>query len=1121
MVMKRILAIILASVLLMGSLPVVHATETEEIPVAESTAPVETTEPGADAEQIITGEICAEGTTEEGLMYTVDETSVTITGYTGTAIELEIPAIIEEKPVTVIGAEAFKNCKKLELLVLPETITKVSKNGFYNCGLWHVLFAGTEEQWYEISVAAGNSALTDATAHFEVGRGVIIPGTQVSCTELPLLECTECGDILYDAAYEGSHNFVDGFCTICRQGEEYSYAAQDGQVTITGYHGTRTEVEVPATILGMPVTAIGDGAFQDQVTIEKITVPQGVTSLGEYAFAYCTKLKEITIAESVQTIGAAAFTCCDQLPSVVIPEGVTRIAMDTFFNCPKLESVTVPDSVTYIGDYAFGSCYVLKGIHIPEGVTYIGDYAFRFCKALKVIDLPTSLENIGECTFSGCYNLKYIHIPAGIAKVSYEAFHQCKNLVTVSIPASVTTIDSRAFAECEKLTCVVYTGTEAQKGEMTIGSSNGRLKNALWHLNGQCCKPAVSQATQADNGKPLIRWNPLYCVKTYEIYRSATAKGTYNLIGTTEENAFTDETAAPGQLYYYKLKPVSEAGVGGQLSGYKSVRCRCGQPDVTVTNKASSGKPVISWQKVENGKKYEVYRAASQKGKYTKVKTTTALSYTDTNASAGKTYYYKVKTIGATESANSKFSEIKACLCICAQPSVKIKTVAATGKPSLSWKAVAGASKYEIYRAWEENGDYELLSTQKGLSYTDNGVPADTGCWYKVNAIATVENRNSMDAMPVPARAACSQPACKAAADPDSGYPVISWDAVEAAAQYEISRAKKSNGTYTPVGTTEDSQFMDTTARAGTLYYYKVTALCPSGAKSAASTYKSVYCDCAKPDITAEPKASSGKPVISWGKITGAKNYEVYRATSENGEYTRVKTTTGVSYTDTKASLGKTYYYKVRAIASKSSANSVYSDIKSCLCICAQPAVSIKLGPDTGTPELTWKKVTGAVRYEVCRAITEDGQYELLGSQTALSYADTGAKADTEYFYMVNAIAADPANNGIDGSAVQIHTTCARPVVTATNDAVTGKPTLEWAAVEGAVSYEITRASKKTGTYKTVGMVETECFLDNTASAGKSYYYKVTAICLSGAKSTPSLAKLARCKSAAAAVSGQ
>ena len=52
---------------------------------------------------------------------------------------------------------------------------------------------------------------------------------------------------------------------------------------------------------------------------------------------------------------------------------------------------------------------------------------------------------------------------------------------------------------------------------------------------------------------------------------------------------------------------------------------------------------------------------------------------------------------------------------------------------------------------------------------------------------------------------------------------------------------------------------------------------------------------------------------LSWTKVSGAKGYELYRATSKNGTYKKVATTSKTSYQDKKLSSKKTYYYKVRA----------------------------------------------------------------------------------------------------------------------------------------------------------------------------------------------------------------
>jgi hypothetical protein len=69
-----------------------------------------------------------------------------------------------------------------------------------------------------------------------------------------------------------------------------------------------------------------------------------------------------------------------------------------------------------------------------------------------------------------------------------------------------------------------------------------------------------------------------------------------------------------------------------------------------------------------------------------------------------------------------------------------------------------------------------------------------------------------------------------------------------------------------------------------------------------------------KPSITVSKKDKTS--TVKWKKVTDATSYEIYRATSKNGEYSKITTVSSskTSYKNTKLKKGKTYYYKVRAI---------------------------------------------------------------------------------------------------------------------------------------------------------------------------------------------------------------
>ena len=60
----------------------------------------------------------------------------------------------------------------------------------------------------------------------------------------------------------------------------------------------------------------------------------------------------------------------------------------------------------------------------------------------------------------------------------------------------------------------------------------------------------------------------------------------------------------------------------------------------------------------------------------------------------------------------------------------------AQGRPTLKWKAVTGAAKYEVYRARSKDGDYIKYSTVTGTSYTNiSYIENGNTYYYKVRAL--------------------------------------------------------------------------------------------------------------------------------------------------------------------------------------------------------------------------------------------------------------------------------------------------------------------------------------------------------------------------------------------------
>ena len=163
-----------------------------------------------------------------------------------------------------------------------------------------------------------------------------------------------------------------------------------------------------------------------------------------------------------------------------------------------------------------------------------------------------------------------------------------------------------------------------------------------------------------------------------------------------------------------------------------------------------------------------------------------------------------------------------------------------------------------------------------------------------------------------------------------SGKIKITWDAVDGADEYVVYRATSKDGSYKKMFTTTGTSYTNTNAVAGKAYWYKVKAVSDDKAvnNSAFSKVVSRTCDYARPVVSA--KATDGKVVLTWKKVEGATKYYVYKATSKDGEYKCIGSTTNLKFTN-KSNLkaGKTYYYKVKAVGKKNAA-SAYSIVDSC-----------------------------------------------------------------------------------------------------------------------------------------------------------------------------------------------
>jgi hypothetical protein len=116
------------------------------------------------------------------------------------------------------------------------------------------------------------------------------------------------------------------------QWTEFTYTTSNDEVTIIGYTGAATDIIIPSTIEGKPVTSIGNLAFENRISLTSVIIPAGVTSIGDHAFDGCSSLTSVTIPDSVTSIGDSAFSGCMYLTSITLGAYDSSIHSSLFNN---------------------------------------------------------------------------------------------------------------------------------------------------------------------------------------------------------------------------------------------------------------------------------------------------------------------------------------------------------------------------------------------------------------------------------------------------------------------------------------------------------------------------------------------------------------------------------------------------------------------------------------------------------------------------------------------------------------------------------------------------------------------------------------------------------------------
>lgn len=637
--------------------------------------------------------------------------------------------------------------------------------------------------------------------------------------------------------------------------------------------------------------------------------------------------------------------------------------------------------------------------------------------------------------------------------------------------------------------------------------------------------------------KITITWDaPSGLVTSYNIYKSDTATGTYNVIKSgittlnyTDDGALDPDVAGEGIHRFYKVCAVNAAGSGTQsVENEGSTMIAPSIPQNVSTSivwypsatepggghyeAVYDDKIVVSWTASSNFPEYYdlyIYTKSDLSDSPTIITGITNLYYEDmVTGTLPITHYYEVLA-GNAAGESSRTASVMGFADVVTAPTIP-PTINATqgtigGSIHVRWDPPisGGASGYNVYRSSTSGGTYDLITSSPiGFLYYDDPTAPGVHWFYKVSAVNHVGDSGMSSyaegwAMLLPSQVT----GITSSGSNTTTSITFSWTEVSDIQHYNIYRADSLNGTYILIAddvnsaTYTDSSGLD----ASHHWFYKVSAVNPAGEGTLSAAYEGWLILSAPAGVSASQGTYLDRITLTWNETIGATGYMIYSST-DDVTYNLLATVTTADYTDYTTG---NFYYKIKAFNNDSGADSDFSTAVygSLLNLIPENVVATQ-GTLTDRVRITWNTFTDAVYYKIYRSETLNGTYTLLNTAnvTDITYDDTTIYCSNHYFYKVKAVIIvnelESESNFSTASEGWASPVTVNPPenVSATDGLLVGQITVTWTASENADYYDIYRSSSSDGTYAKINTsaVTGTTYTNTGIATGAHWFYKVT-----------------------------
>ncbi len=546
-----------------------------------------------------------------------------------------------------------------------------------------------------------------------------------------------------------------------------------------------------------------------------------------------------------------------------------------------------------------GTYYGLTFTYIKKGDDLVvdKDSIYQFDIKLNKIGQVTPKITEAEALYSGNY-LKW-------KKVQYADFYRVYRKQ-----------EGTSWEKLADITTLQFTDKTAVKGERYIYTVKAFDESCYskYNKNGvdliYLAPPKINNAPETlEDNKIKISWDAVKGAEKYRIYRKTADAKKYTRLATVSGDVleYTDKTAkVDGVTYYYAVKAVNGTTAGILSQKVKKTLFATQKPTVSCVE----GIVTVKWESIEGATEYKLFKKNSD-GQWDLIYSgADALKYIDTEVSSGKKYTYSL--VAERDGEYSSFDTKGVTIYCLAEPKISSISSGVENSVCIKWKAVDGATKYNIYRE-SPFEDYVFIGTTTKTNFNDITKKANNYFYtYYVEAV----NENSISVSGNNTKMHLYMQAPELVSVKWNSGNVVKWKRVAGATSYKIYR-KTPSGSYKEIAEVRDVlSYTDKTAKKSSKYYYTVAAM---NGKYKGSYESGIGINCLNaPKITSAALNSKKQVVVKWNKVSGADGYYVYRKETADGSWVNLGKTTSLTYTDkTKRNADTEYFYTVRAYNTK------------------------------------------------------------------------------------------------------------------------------------------------------------------------------------------------------------